>query len=119
MEERLEVRGGDVAEEGFGGGIEDGEVGVVAFVGGGEGGGDGGEGGGGEGGWRVEVFDCGLRVEVFGQSVGCGGVGVGRGQTPRYLLAQGDEVELCGVGVDMFLDCEVVVVMMWGEHERW
>jgi len=62
------VGDGDVAEEGAGGGGDDGEVGVFAFEGGDEGvrdgiGGDYGEGGGG-----VEVLDCGL---IFGGAGDC------------------------------------------------
>jgi hypothetical protein len=54
------VRDGDVAEEGAGFGVDDGEVGVFALKGGEEGEGDCVGGVEGEGGWGVEVFDCGL-----------------------------------------------------------
>ena len=59
--------------------VDDGELGVVAVVGEGEGGGDGGRGGDGEGGGEVEVFYCCLRG-VSGGEVGEGwGWGLRRG----------------------------------------
>lgn len=54
------MRDGEIAEEGFVFGVQDCEVGVVAFVGGEEGVGEGRCWVHGEGGWGVEVFDCGL-----------------------------------------------------------
>lgn len=60
VQQRLQVRDGDVAQQGAGLGVDDGQVGVVALEGGEEGEGDGVGGVEGEGGWRLEVFYCGL-----------------------------------------------------------
>lgn len=60
VEERLQVRDGDVAQEAAGVGVDDGQVRVVPLEGGLEGEGDGVRGRQGEGGWGLEVFYCGL-----------------------------------------------------------
>lgn len=60
VEEGLQLGDGDVAEEGAGLGVYDGEVGVVALEGEGEGEGDGVGGVEGEGGGGLEVLDGGL-----------------------------------------------------------
>lgn len=61
LEEGLKARNAQVAQEGAAGGGDDGEMGVVALVGGEEGGGDGVVGRDGEGGGWVEVFYCCLK----------------------------------------------------------
>ena len=58
VEQRLQVRDREVAEQGARGGVDDGQVGVVALEGGEEGDGDGVGGGEGEGRGGVEVLDC-------------------------------------------------------------
>lgn len=60
LEAGLQLRDGDVAEQGAGLRVDDGQVGVVALKGGEEGERDGVRGVEGEGGGRVEVFYCGL-----------------------------------------------------------
>jgi hypothetical protein len=65
LEEGVQVGDGDVAEEGAGLGVDDGEVGVFALIGGDEGEGDCVGGVEGEGGGRVEVLDGGLRERVY------------------------------------------------------
>lgn len=80
-------------------------MGVVTFVGGIEGGGDWGERAGGEGWWGVKVFYCRLGwMLVVTSSKTTFWV-----RTPRYLLAQGEDVVLGSVVADM-TDCSFLNV---------
>lgn len=96
LEEGLQVRDGDVAEEGAGLGVDDGEVGVFALEGGEEGEGDCVGGVEGEGGGGVEVLYCGLFewVVSLGDLRFCDEICEARlgnlclGRTPRYLEDQ-------------------------------
>lgn len=81
----------EVADQGFVGGVYDREVCVVALEGCDERLVDWGLRRGGEGGWRVEVFYCCL--EVCEHRTGATMYRLTR--TPRYLLAQGEFVEVC------------------------
>lgn len=65
VEQRLQMRDGEVSQQGASIGVDDGQVRVVALEGREEGEGDGVGGVEGEGGGRVEVLDGGLRGEVL------------------------------------------------------
>lgn len=80
VEQRLQMRDGEVSQQGAGIGVDDGQVSVVTLERREEGEGDGVGGVEGEGGGRVEVLDGGLggevlaRYSVQGKSQGVGGI---------------------------------------------